>query len=41
MVLENSGDKGSFVGKPIHVEFKNLGTAGKAEHFPVLDGTWV
>lgn len=41
MVLENSGEKGSFVGKPIHVEFKNLGTAGKAEHFPVLDGTWV
>ena len=41
MVLENSGEKGSFVGKPIHVEFKNLGTAGKEEHFPVLDGTWV
>lgn len=41
IVLMNMEEKGAFVGKPIHVEIDNIGTAGKAEHIPDLDGKWV
>ena len=40
-VLANSDEKEFFVGKPIHVEIENIGTAGKAEHISDLDGKWV
>ncbi|MGN0354362.1 MAG: DUF4179 domain-containing protein [Muricoprocola sp.] len=40
-VLAKSDEKGFFVGKPIHVEIENIGTAGKAEHISDLDGKWV
>lgn len=39
MTLE-SKTEGFFIGKPIHVEIQNLGTAGKAEHIPDLEGKW-
>lgn len=40
MVLANSSEKDYFVGKPIHVEFENLGTYGKAEYYPSIEGKW-
>lgn len=40
MVLSNSAEKGFFIGKPIHVAFKNIGTMDKAECIPDLEGEW-
>lgn len=40
ITLSNTEEKGSFMGKPIHVELKNLGTVAKAEYFPDIEGTW-
>ena len=37
MVLAKSDEKGYFIGKKLHVEFKNLGTVAKAEYFPDID----
>lgn len=30
----------SFIGKPIHIEVKNLGTVSKAAYTPDIDATW-
>lgn len=30
----------SFIGKPIHIEFQNLGTVSKAAYTPDIDATW-
>ena len=40
MVLAKSDEKGYFIGKKLHVEFKNLGTVAKAEYFPDITGKW-
>lgn len=40
MVLSKSDEKGFFMGKKLHVEFKNLGTVAKADYTPDIDGTW-
>ncbi len=40
MVLGKSDEKGYFIGKKLHVEFKNLGTVAKAEYFPDITGKW-
>lgn len=40
MVLAKSDEKGFFMGKNLHVEFKNLGTVAKADYTPDIDGTW-
>lgn len=40
ITLSNSMNKGFFIGKPIHVELKNLGTVDKAQYQPGVEGTW-
>lgn len=40
ITLSNTEEKGYFIGKPIHVELKNLGTVSKAEFIPDIEGTW-
>ena len=40
VTLSNSMQKGIFLNKPVHIELKNIGTVGKAEYFPDLEGTW-
>lgn len=40
ITLANPREKGYFIGKPIHVELANLGTASKAEFIPDIEGTW-
>ena len=40
MTLTHTADKDYFVGKPIHVELHNLGTAEKADFTNAIDATW-
>lgn len=40
MVLNKSDEKGFFIGKKLHVEFKNLGSAAKTDFTPDITGTW-
>lgn len=40
ITLSNTMNKGFFIGKPIHVELKNLGTVEKAAFQPAIEGTW-
>lgn len=40
ITLSNTMSKGFFIGKPIHVELKNLGAVKKAEFQPDIEGTW-
>ena len=41
MVLNKSDEKGFFIGKKLHVEFKNLGSVAKTDYTPDVNGTWV
>lgn len=41
MVLNKSDEKGFFIGKKLHVEFKNLGSVAKTDYTPNVNGTWV
>lgn len=41
MTLANSEQEGFFIGKPIHIELENLGTAGLAETDVTQEGKWV
>lgn len=41
MVLNKSDEKGFFIGKKLHVEFKNLGSVAKTDFTPDINGTWV
>ena len=40
MVLNKSDEKGFFIGKKLHVEFKNLGSVAKTDFTPDITGTW-
>lgn len=40
ITLANTLNKGFFIGKPIHIELKNLGTVEKAAFHPDIEGTW-
>ena len=40
VTLANFQQKGFFIGKPIHIELKNLGTVSKAEYHSGIEGTW-
>lgn len=40
LTLTHTADKDYFIGKPIHVELHNLGTAEKADLTNVTDATW-
>lgn len=40
MLLMTARDGDSFIGKPLHLEFHNLGTIDKAEFSPDIEGTW-
>lgn len=40
LTLSNPRTKGAFLSKPLHIEFKNLGTYDRAEYVPQIEGTW-
>lgn len=40
MLLMAPGQDDSFIGKSLHLEFRNLGTLSKAEFTPDIDATW-
>lgn len=40
VILINTEEKGYFNGKPIHIEFKNMGTIIKKEYQPDIEATW-
>ena len=40
LTLTHTADKDYFVGKPIHIELHNLGTAEKEDLTNVIDATW-
>jgi len=41
MTLMTNQEDNSFIGKPIHIEFQNLGTVSKAAYTPDIDATWI
>lgn len=40
MLLMTSDESLSFIGKPLHLEFHNLGTVNKAAYTPDINATW-
>ncbi|MDE6055688.1 MAG: DUF4179 domain-containing protein [Lachnospiraceae bacterium] len=40
MTLMTNQKDNSFIGKPIHIEFQNLGTVSKAVYTPDINATW-
>lgn len=40
MVLANTNTRDYLIGKPIHIELKNLGTATKADHISDINESW-